>query len=191
MIEQDSHNEHEGETTGVLSPAALLVEHVGLFSEMPVDRPVLDLACGQGHNGIFLAAKGIQVILADRSEEALEKARALADQQGVTGRFWRVDLETEGFNPFEQDAYAGIVVFRYLHRPLIPCIKKALARGGLLIYETYTVDQPRFGRPHNPAFLLKPGELRGWFSEWTLLHYFEGILQDPPRAVAQIVCRKP
>ncbi|MEW6665139.1 MAG: class I SAM-dependent methyltransferase [Thermodesulfobacteriota bacterium] len=183
--------EQEGKISGELNPAALLVEHVDLFTEIKAERPILDLACGDGHNGIFLAARGFQVVLADRSEEALERARRLADQHGVAVRFWQVDLEREGVNPLEEDEYAGIIVFRYLHRPLIPCIRKALAGGGLLVYETFTVDQPRFGKPHNPAFLLKPGELRGWFADWTILHHFEGILQDPPRAVAQIVCRKP
>jgi tellurite methyltransferase len=175
----------------MLRPASLLLEHLGLFAQTLADRPMLDLACGEGHNGIFLAAKGFRVVLADRAEEALERARRLADQQGVTGRFWQIDLEREGVNPLEEEAYAGIVVFRYLHRPLIPCIRKALARGGLLIYETYTVDQPRFGKPHNPAFLLKPGELRGWFADWDIMHQFEGIRDDPPRAVAQIVCQRP
>ena len=169
----------------------MLIGHIGLFSEASPKGPILDLACGDGHNGIFLATKGLDVVLVDISEEALGKARRLADQQGVSILSRQVDLEQEGVNPLEEEFYAGIVVFRYLHRPLIPCIRKAIAAGGLLLYETYTVDQPRFGRPRNPAFLLKPGELRGWFSDWTILHYFEGILEDPPRSVAQIVCRRP
>ena len=191
MHDQDSHHERVKETSVVLSPAPLLLEHVDLLAQTSVDRPILDLACGHGHNGIFLATKGLPVVLADRSEEALEEAGRLADQQAVTVRFWQVDLEREGINPFAEEGYAGIVVFRYLHRPLIPCIKKAVVKGGLLIYETFTVDQPRFGKPHNPAFLLKPGELRGCFGDWIVLHAFEGIRDDPPRAVAQLVCRKP
>jgi SAM-dependent methyltransferase len=172
-------------------PEPLLTEYLGCFTGASEERPILDLACGDGRNGLFLAAKGFPVVLADRSEEALEKARNLAEREGVTGRFWQVDLEREGVNPLEEEAYAGMIVFRYLHRPLIPCIRKALAGGGLLIYETYTVDQPRFGKPRNPAFLLRPGELRNWFGDWNILHAFEGIRNDPPRAVAQIVCRRP
>jgi len=53
------------------------------------------------------------------------------------------------------------------------------------------VDQPQFGKPHNPEHLLKPGELMTWFGEWDIIHYFEGIKQNPPRAIAQMVCRKP
>jgi tellurite methyltransferase len=174
-----------------LNPADLLRDYATLFSSVPPDMPVLELACGEGHNGIFLAAKGLSIVLADRSEQALRAARRLADRRGVAVRLWHVDLEQEGVNPLGQEEYAGIVVFRYLHRPLIPCIRKAVAAGGLLVYETYTVEQPRFGKPHNPDFLLKPGELREWFADWVTVHYFEGVRKDPPRAVAQIVCGKP
>jgi hypothetical protein len=62
---------------------------------------------------------------------------------------------------------------------------------GFLIYETFTTAQPAFGKPNNPDYLLKPGELLSWFRGWQILHFFEGIQQDPQRAVAQLVCRKP
>jgi hypothetical protein len=69
-------------------------------------------------------------------------------------------------------------------------MRKALRRGGILIYETFTVEQPKFGKPHNPDFLLRPGELYEWFGDWETIHAFEGIKDNPRRAVAQIVCRK-
>ena len=102
-----------------------------------------------------------------------------------------MDLEKEGVNPLDQDLFGGIIIFRYLHRPLIPCMRKALLGGGILLYETFTMEQPRFGKPRNPDFLLGPGELKGWFKDWDLIHYFEGIEHDPDRAIARIVCKKP
>jgi hypothetical protein len=102
-----------------------------------------------------------------------------------------VDLEQEGDNPLPMDTYGGILVFRYLHRPLIPCIKKSLRVGGLLVYETFTVAQTRFGKPRNPDFLLNPGELLEMFEDWEVVYCFEGVKEDPTRAVAQLVCRKP
>jgi SAM-dependent methyltransferase len=151
--------------------------------------PVLDLACGDGHNGLYLAGLGVPVILADRSAEALDRARQGAAGKALPVTFLEVDLET-GINPLEEERYRGILVFRYLHRPLFPWIRKAIHPGGHLIYETFTVAQTRFGRPRNPDFLLKPGELADWFKDWQVLHSFEGLLEYPPRAVAQIVCRK-
>jgi len=173
-----------------VKPAELLISHVSLFIEGTINGPILDLACGDGHNGIFLAKKSLEVICCDVSEEALKSAKKLAAVQGVGIETWRVDLEKNGTNPFSEDFYGGMVIFRYLHRPLINCIKKALKKGGVLIYETYTVRQPQFGKPHNPDFLLKPEELRNWFSDWEIIYYFEGIKENPKRAIAQIVCRK-
>ena len=174
-----------------LNPDQLLLDHwVLLKKEQPHD-PVLDLACGDGHNGVFLAGKGFSVSCWDVSSDALSRARRSAAEHGVEITFRQVNLEREGDNPLPKDAFEGIMVFRYLHRPLIDCIKKALNKGGILIYETFTVDQPKFGKPHNPNFLLKRGELFEWFSDWDILHHFEGIMSVPERAVAQIVCRKP
>ncbi len=59
------------------------------------------------------------------------------------------------------------------------------------MYETFTVEQPRFGKPRNPDFLLNPGELLQLFKDWELIHSFEGIKENPRRAVAQLLCRKP
>jgi len=167
------------------------VEHSGLFLEKELPGPVLDLACGEAHNSIFLALKGVTVISGDLSREALERAGELAAECGAEIDLWQVDLESEGVNPLPEDIYGAIMVFRYLHRPLIPCIKKALRKGGLLLYETFTVAQPRFGKPRNPDYLLQSGELRHMFANWEEIFYFEGIRENPTRAVAQIVCRKP
>ena len=183
MVERDPHP--------IEGPDDLLLEHVELFTPENIRGPVLDLACGKGHNGVFLASMGLQVVLADVSEEALDQARLLAQKNKAAARIWQVDLEEEGSNPLSQDTYGAVLVFRYLHRPLMPCIRKALVLGGVLLYETYTKDQPRFGRPKNPDHLLNTGELLDWFKEWKVLHYFEGIKGSPDRSIAQIVCVKP
>ena len=178
-------------STTPLKPAQLLLDHWSLFDHERPDSPILDLACGDGHNGVFLASKGLPVICCDISADSLCRAEKLAADHGVDVTFWQADLEIEETNSLEKDAFGGIVVFRYLHRPLMDCIKKALKKGGILIYETFTVEQPRFGKPHNPDYLLRQGELSEWFADWDILYEFEGILSFPERAVAQIVCRKP
>jgi len=70
----------------------------------------------------------------------------------------RIDLETDDSSQLGDD-YDGIIVTNYLHRPLLPAIARALAPGGVLIYETFARGNERFGRPCNPDFLLRPGEL--------------------------------
>jgi SAM-dependent methyltransferase len=173
-----------------LEPAQLLVDHIDLFLKTTLPGPVLDLACGEGRNGVYLAQKGFKVVCCDISPQNLREAKNLAQRNGTGIEVWQVDLEKEGSNPLPRDNYGAILVFRYLHRPLMGGIKKALKNGGLLVYETFTVEQPKFGKPRNPNFLLNPGELLQTFEDWEVIHYFEGIKENPTRAVAQIVCRK-
>jgi SAM-dependent methyltransferase len=171
-------------------PAQLLMDYEGLFSAGALPGPVLDLACGTGRNSIYLAQKGFRVTCCDISPENLEEVKKRAEARRAEIELWQVDLQREKINPLPEDTYGGILVFRYLHRPLMECIRKALRNGGLLIYETFTREQRRFGKPHNPNFLLNAGELLHTFEDWEVIHYFEGIKENPTRAVAQIVCRK-
>jgi tellurite methyltransferase len=83
------------------------------------------------------------------------------------------------------------MVFRYLHRPLIEQIKAAVVPNGLVIYKTFTLGQAELGRPKNPDFLLKEGELAEYFSDWKIIHYFEGTTVSNTgnhnQAIAQVV----
>ncbi len=173
-----------------LEPSTLVLQFIDLLSS-GLPGPVLDLACAECRNGIFVAQRGLDVVCCDRAAERLAEAKRIAGECGVEVTTWEVDLEIAVANPLPEDAFGAILVFRYLHRPLIPSIKKALRPRGLLFYETFTAAQPRFGRPHRPEFLLQEGELLKWFENWEIIHYFEGIKENPTRAIAQIVCRKP
>ena len=156
--------------------------------------PVLDLACGSGRNGKYLVNQGQAVVFADRDQVKLDQiARELPGNELAS--FWAVDLEETGCNPLAGRSFASILIFRYLHRPLMAAIKESVQPGGLVVYETYTVDQPRFGRPCNPDFLLRPGELEKTFHDWEITYSFEGITMSESsgreQAIAQIVARKP
>jgi SAM-dependent methyltransferase len=113
----------------------------------------LDLACGQGRHARFLARLGHPVHAVDRDAAALAALRGLP---GITAV--QADLES-GSWPLGTLRFGCIVVTNYLHRPLFPAIVDALEDDGLLLYETFAAGNERFGRPSNPAFLLKPGEL--------------------------------
>lgn len=168
----------------------LLQQHTSLFNVN--GKPVLDLACGSGRNGLHLLAQGVPVIFADKNGQALAgiAANQLNKLQVTPPQCWQVDFET-GEQQLVPDSYQAIIVFRYLHRPLIAQLKQAVCSGGIVMYETFTIENRQFGRPHRDAFLLKPGELKQIFADWQCLHYFEGIKSEPDRAIAQIVCRKP
>ncbi len=173
-----------------LEPDSLLRDHTFLFTDDLKDLPILDLACGDGHNGLFLASQGFSVVLADRSEEALKQADDAAASLGLTLELKQIDLEQSNSDPFADDLFSAVLVFRYLHRPLIPVIKKHIRKGGLLMYETFTIEQAEFGKPKNPLHLLRQGELLSWFQDWEIIHSFEGIKESPRKAIAQLICRK-
>ncbi|WP_028571323.1 class I SAM-dependent methyltransferase [Desulfonatronum lacustre] len=179
---------HEGRQS---QASELLQSWARLLDPNHIPGPVLDLACGDGRNGIYAARHGLEVICCDRSRPALRQARREARARGVRIRLWWTDLEAADRTALPKNTFGAVLVFRYLHRPLIPEIRRAVRPGGYVIYETFTADQPKFGPPRNPDHLLKPEELEEWFRDWEVLHRFEGVLTDPDRAMARIVARKP
>jgi len=173
-------------------PAAnLLLKHLDLLTKLDRSLPVLDLACGKGRNGLMLAQHGIPVVFADSSVGALKTVEQHLAGDDLPGRTWQIDLEIPGVNPFSINCFSAIIGFRYLHRPLFPALRNAIKPGGLIIYQTFTTGNRKFGRPNNADFLLKPNELKTLFKDWEMIDYFEGVLKNPDRAVAQIVARKP
>jgi len=169
----------------------LLADHLDLLTGLDRSLPVLDLACGSGRNGLILARQGVPVVFADRSEADLEYIGQQLSLNGWPGRTWLVDLEQADTEPLAGMQFSAIITFRYLHRPLFPTLLKAIIPGGLAVYETFTTQNRRFGRPNNPDFLLKRQELKTIFQDWQTIFYYEGDLQNPDRNIAQIVARKP
>jgi SAM-dependent methyltransferase len=140
---------------------------------------VLDLAAGSGRHTRLLRALGHPVVAADRDTRDLAD---LAQDPGCTIR--TVDLESGG--PWQLGGdFAGIVVANYLHRPLFPDLVAALSVGGIVIYETFAAGNGRFGKPSNPEFLLRPGELLAAFRELTVLAFEQGAVDEPRQAVIQ------
>ncbi len=74
-------------------------------------------------------------------------------------------------------------------------IKAAVAPGGYIVYETFTVDNRQFGRPNSSDFLLEKGELFNYFNDWQTLHRFEGEClsetSGKKQTVARLIARKP
>jgi len=107
------------------------------------------------------------------------------DQElGSNVSFIRADLEA-GPWPFGERRFAAIVVTNYLHRPLFPLIEGALDEGGVLLYETFMAGNERYGRPSNPAFLLRAGELLDAFGRLSVIAFEQGTVERPKIAVVQ------
>jgi tellurite methyltransferase len=165
-------------------PADFLVENIEL---LPKGR-VLDVGMGFGRNAVYLAKMGFTVEGVDISEEAVQSARQSARENGVEIRVQTADLEKD--YRIEQAAFDVIICFNYLQRSLIPQMKAGLKEGGLVVYETYIIDQARlFGRPRNPDFLLRHNELLDMFRDFRCLRYREGVIENR-KAIASLVAQK-
>lgn len=115
---------------------------------------VLDVAAGGGRHTRLFRARGCGVVAVDRDTAGLADLAADGGTEIVAA-----DLEDGSPWPLAGRRFDGVVVTNYLHRPLFPALVAALAPGGALIYETFAAGNERFGKPSNPAFLLRPGEL--------------------------------
>jgi tellurite methyltransferase len=164
-------------------PAGFLVDNIGL---LPVGA-ALDVAMGGGRNAVYLARAGFEVTGVDSSVEAVNKALEVAAAAGVNINAIVADLE--GDYRIGKKAYNVIICFNYLQRSLIPAIKEGVRPGGVVVYETFIIDQARFGRPSNPDFLLGHNELLDMFRDFYCLRYREGLIEDM-KAVASLVAQK-
>jgi SAM-dependent methyltransferase len=148
---------------------------------IPAGGSVLDLAAGGGRHTRFLLRLGHRVTAVDRDVSALADLQYQFRLVILTA-----DLEDGGPWPLGDRRFDGVVVTNYLHRPLLPDIVASVASGGCLIYETFAVGNERFGKPRNPDFLLRPGELleavRG---KLAILAYEDLEMAEPKPAVVQ------
>jgi SAM-dependent methyltransferase len=143
---------------------------------------VLDVACGRGRHSRYLAGLGLRVAAVDRDSEAVA---ALTGLPGVCAIV--ADIE-DGPWPYAGERFAGIVVTNYLHRPLLSVLRDSLSPGGVLIYETFTVGNERYGRPSNPEFLLEPGELLELCRGLRVIAYEDLYVDVPKPALVQRIC---
>ena len=167
----------------VYGPAQFLVDNINLLQ----CGRALDIAMGSGRNAIYLAKMGFQVEGIDVSNEKIEVALERARREGVSIRAREEDLEKIPY--LEEEAYDLVICFNYLQRSLLPQIKNWVKTGGMLVYETYTIDQKQFGKPENPDYLLEHNELLHTFQDFCVVRYREGIIEGK-RAIASILAQK-
>jgi len=110
-----------------------------------------------------------------------------AREAGVTLKARVADLEIDYH--IEKGGYDVIICFNYLQRSLITQIKDGLRVGGIVVYETFTVDQAQLGKPTNPNYLLEHKELFALFRDFRCLYYREGIVEER-KALASIIAKK-
>lgn len=157
---------------------------------LPAAGRALDLAGGAGRNALWLAELGWRVTVVDIAEEGLSLLSEEAARRGAPVSVQHCDLEA-GFcapdGPFDL-----VLLFFYLHRPLLPALCDAVAPGGVAVVRTFSSAGDFPEGPGNPAYALEPGELLRLFDEWEILLHEEGL--EPAKrggSLAGIVARRP
>ena len=179
-------------------PNDFLVE---IVSQVPRGE-VLCLADGEGRNGVYVASLGHNVTSVDASPVALEKARKLAAEKGVT-----IDTELADLNDYDmgEDKWDCIVSIFFhmvpeMRRAMHEKVARAIRPGGYLILEAYTPAQLEFrtGGPPVAEMLMNLERLGGDFPGLEFIHavekereVHEGRGHAGHAAVVQLFARKP
>jgi SAM-dependent methyltransferase len=161
-----------------VAPSPWIVRWVGI---VPTAGSVLDVAAGSGRHTRFFLARGHPVTAIDTD------VTGLADLSGrPDATILQADLEDGSPWPLPGHTFAAVVVTNYLWRPLLPQLVACVAPGGAFIYETFAAGNERFGKPSNPDFLLKPGELlEAVRQQLEVRGYEQGEAAEPRRAMRQ------
>lgn len=162
-------------------PIRFLKENINL---LPKGR-ALDLAMGEGRNGVYLATQGFDVLGLDISPVGLNKAQKLAEQYNVKIETRVVDLENY---QLEKNAYDVIICTYYMQRDLFEQMKESLKPGGMLLVETFNTDYLRYAS-FSRKYLLERNELLKIFKDMTIIRY--QAYDDGKEAYSSIIAQKP
>jgi SAM-dependent methyltransferase len=146
---------------------------------VPADGPVLDVACGGGRHTRWFLERGHHVTAVDRD------LAGVADLVGAErAELVEHDLEDGSPWPFADRTFGAVVVTNYLWRPILADVVRSVGSGGWLLYESFAVGNERYGRPTNPDFLLRPGELLEAVHGAFRVVGYEDVIVDQPRPAA-------
>ncbi len=165
---------------GLVEPSPWIVRFASVVPEV---ARVLDVAAGGGRHTRLFLARGHPVIAVDRNIAGLAALAVHPTAEVVVH-----DLEQDGW-PFGAERFGAVIVTNYLWRPLLPALVGAVAEDGVLLYETFGAGNERFGRPSNPDFLLREGELlEAVAGRLRVIAYECGETNTPHPAVVQRLC---
>jgi SAM-dependent methyltransferase len=155
-----------------LTPSPFVRECAEKVLRASMGMPILDVACGSGRNGLYLASLGCEVIFVDRD----------LTQFHDRGRFpsFQIDLAQDQW-PFASRTLGGIIDVHFLLPSLFPRFAASLAPGGYLLLETV----PGCGR--NYLELPKLGRLRQELTEHFDFEKYRERKIKPPNIDAVMV----
>src|SRR5271156_924364 len=161
---------HRGKPAGEAEPFLL-----AMIARIP-RGVVLDVAAGRGRNALALAHSGIRVVAVDFSAEAMRLLAVTARDARLA--IWPVVANLDRFH-LKDESFDAIVNINFLDRALFAKFERPLRPGGVLIADTFLIDQAAIGHPRDPRFLLGHGELRSLGGGLEIEEYREGPVTYP------------
>ena len=194
--------------TELIPPSPFILEQIDSWlaarPENAAKEPVelVDLACGKGRHINAVRKRGykanFKITAVDANRQILEKLTAGLKGCGEITAVC-LDLEREGLvlaEALDDRLFDLVLITNYLHRPVLGQIFALVRPGGLLLYETFGKGNEIFGRPSNPDFLLREGELASALPDrFTMRHQFFGQRRDiypdrPPAIICQFAAQR-
>lgn len=181
-------------------PAGVLLENPGWFK--PGER-ALCVSDGEGRNSVHLAELGLNVTAFDMAPTAVDRARALAADKGVS-----VDFHVSEWQSWDWAAAGydlAVAIFIQYADPSARArqfadLRSAVRPGGVLLLHGYTPEQVDYGTggPGNPAHMYTEGLLRDAFGGWHIQRLAayerdvnEGEGHTGRSALIDLIARKP
>lgn len=159
------------------------------FKKLSQNCHLLDLACGYGQHSILAQKLGLRVTAADIDDSRLVYLKNFKNITTV-----KIDLENkQNYWPFKKNFFDVILISKYLFRPILNNIFDSIKCDGYLLYETFSEENKKFGRPNNPEYLLKQGELFNFSKnkKMKIIEYEEIIItQKHSKAIQRIFAKK-
>jgi hypothetical protein len=151
MSEDDRLRWNEKYTLGdhAASEPSQLLTNLDVF--LPKSGRAIDVGGGAGRHAVWLARRGLDALVADVSEVALQLAEARATEAGVSIATQRIDFEADPFPPGPWDL---IVSVHFLWRPLFDIFATS-------VISESDVTLARFQRPTEAA-RGQPSESSQW-----------------------------
>jgi len=166
----------------VPTPSAWVIDQA---RHWPDGASIIDFAAGTGRHSRALMAmqdRKFRVLAVDRDADALAALKAACPKIQTRCQ----DLETDQAWHFADRQFTVVLVTNYLFRPKLAMLFDLVAPGGFIVYETFASGNAAFGRPRNPDFLLRPGELPASLPvDFTPSDYFHGRIDRPDPAMIQ------
>jgi len=173
-------------------PTLILRNYYHLLNK---SKPILDVGVGQGRNALFLARKGFSVDAIDPSKVAIDTVLSITSKERLSIHTYQCSFET--FTP-RFDFYSGILIFGLIQilsweaiELLLEKVKRWTNKGSLVFVTGFTTADPLFSRytqewktigrnsfinEHgNIKTYLETGEILNLFSEFNVIHHWEGI----------------